>query len=423
MSNVIMRCSYGTIEVKEDGTYIYKREVDGVEFDISNGWKGDRKGVSVTYNTRNRVIDIARRKAQSYGSDALKIFLEWYDNSKPDGEIPSDETQPQQAGASFDSSVLEGILAEMKKQTEVLGSEARLDRVLNEKTMVIAEKLTSIVDEYIRKEYGNIPKKIEVQTPKATATIDGPIHKDFESILQLVNLKIPTLLVGPAGCGKNFILEKCAESLGLNFYFTNAVTQEYKLTGFIDANGVYQETQFYKAFKDGGIFFLDEMDASIPEALIILNAAIANGYFDFPNGKITAHPDFRVVAAANTMGHGADTMYVGRSQLDAATLDRFITFKMDYDPILERTKCLDNELYAFIIELRRVVEKLRLRFTVSTRMMINSYKMLVNGLDKKLIMNVAILKGMTIDDIRQVKGEIQINNEWTKILNDIVYGG
>lgn len=80
-------------------------------------------------------------------------------------------------------------------------------------------------------------------------------------------------------CHFPVICQQVAEALGLDFYFTNAVTQEYKLTGFIDANGNYQETQFYKAFTKGGLFFLDEMDASIPETLIILNAAIANRYY------------------------------------------------------------------------------------------------------------------------------------------------
>ncbi|MCA7081854.1 AAA family ATPase, partial [Staphylococcus aureus] len=112
----------------------------------------------------------------------------------------------------------------------------------------------------------------------------------------------PLLLVGPAGSGKNVVLEQVAKDLGKDFYFTNAVTEEYKLTGFIDASGTYQETQFYQAFTKGGIFFLDEMDASVPEALVILNAAIANRYFNFPNGKAQAHPDFTVVAAAYTTG-------------------------------------------------------------------------------------------------------------------------
>jgi MoxR-like ATPase len=97
---------------------------------------------------------------------------------------------------------------------------------------------------------------------------------------------------------KNVICKQVAEALKLEFYFSNAVTQEFRLTGFVDANGRYQDTQFFHAFTEGGIFFLDEMDASIPEVLVILNAAIANRYFDFPgHGRVQAHENFRVIAA------------------------------------------------------------------------------------------------------------------------------
>ena len=132
------------------------------------------------------------------------------------------------------------------------------------------------------------------------------------------------MLTGAAGTGKNVICKQVAQALGLKFYFSNAVTQEYKLTGFTDANGRYQPTQFYKAFTEGGVFMLDEIDASIPEVLVILNSAIANGYFDFPApiGYVDAHPDFRVVAAGNTTGNGADFEYVGRNQLDASSLEQ-----------------------------------------------------------------------------------------------------
>ena len=40
---------------------------------------------------------------------------------------------------------------------------------------------------------------------------------------------------------------------------------------------------------------LTKWEGSIPETLIILNSAIANRYFDFPIGKVEAHPDFRIV--------------------------------------------------------------------------------------------------------------------------------
>lgn len=47
----------------------------------------------------------------------------------------------------------------------------------------------------------------------------------------------------------------------------------------------------------------------IPEVLVILNAAIANRYFDFPTGKVTAHKNFRLIAAGNTTGTGSECLF------------------------------------------------------------------------------------------------------------------
>lgn len=136
-------------------------------------------------------------------------------------------------------------------------------------------------------------RKVEIEFKSKTP--EGVIrHAKYDQIKTCIQMDIPVYLVGEAGTGKNFTLQEIAEDLGLDFYFTNSVQQEYKLTGFIDAGGVYHDTEFYKAFTQGGLFFLDEIDASIPEVLVLLNAAIANRYFEFPNGRVDAHPDFRV---------------------------------------------------------------------------------------------------------------------------------
>ena len=91
----------------------------------------------------------------------------------------------------------------------------------------------------------------------------------------------------------------------------STVTQEFKFTGYQDGNGLYHDTNFYKAVKNGGLFFMDEMDSSASEVLVGLNACLANGYFDFPNGTIQAHKDFRVISAGNTIGRGATDDYAG----------------------------------------------------------------------------------------------------------------
>ena len=246
-------------------------------------------------------------------------------------------------------------------------------------------------------------------------------HKDYEVIKNLVSLNIPTLLSGPAGAGKNITLKQVADGLGLPFYFTNAVTQEYKLTGFIDANGTYHETQFYQAFKNGGLFFLDEMDASIPETLVILNAAIANGYFDFPTERVEAHEDFRIVGAANTFGTGADIEYVGRNQLDAATLDRFALIRFDYDPKVENAIADNKDISTFIQEIRRISNDLELHLIVSMRAT-KYLRKLQDSVAKPQALMYTLYKGLSKEDITQIYNEIKIdkNNPYVVATGELI---
>lgn len=271
----------------------------------------------------------------------------------------------------------------------------------------IFEAVMPQIDARIKEVYGFLPEIHKVKTPTATRTVTGVLHEKFDEVLQIVSLDIPVYLTGKAGTGKNVICKQIAEALGLDFYFTNAVTQEYKLTGFIDANGRYQETQFYKAFTNGGVFFLDEMDASVPETLIILNAAIANRYFDFPIGKVEAHPDFRVIAAGNTLGTGADNNYTGRYCLDRASLDRFAMVNIDYSQKIEMAMANDNvELVKFCHAFRKVTEKsgIECLFSYRTINRIAKLESVFDNLSK--VIQISLLKGLDIDDVNILSSEL-----------------
>jgi len=221
------------------------------------------------------------------------------------------------------------VIKEVATPSMTLGIlEEAMATVLTEKYVpVIAKQVNEQVDNYVKATYG--PVKQEVIFAHNGKVLEGEIfHNEFETVMNFVLADEPLMLVGPAGSGKNVICKQVADLLDTEFYFTNAVTQEHKLTGYKDAMGKYHETEFYKAFTKGGLFMLDEIDASIPEVLVILNAAIANRYFDFPTGKVNAHPDFRIISAGNTFGHGASYQYVGRNQLDGASLNRFAVLEM-----------------------------------------------------------------------------------------------
>src|SRR5208337_1523898 len=93
------------------------------------------------------------------------------------------------------------------------------------------------------------------------------------------------------------------------------------------ADGSWQfcPSRFVEIYEQGGVFLLDEMDAADANVMVAINAALANGVMANPHGKVhVRHPKCIIIAAANTWGRGGDHLYVGRNQLDAATMDRFV---------------------------------------------------------------------------------------------------
>ena len=246
-----------------------------------------------------------------------------------------------------------------------------------------------------------LPEIITPQIPQVKIKNGEVHHEKYDQIKTCLECGIPVYLAGPAGSGKNHTVEQIAKELGWNFYFSNSVQQEYKLTGFIDAGGCFHETEFYKACNDENdcIFFLDEMDASIPEVLVLLNAAIANGYFEFPNGRVDFdHVHF--VAAGNTVGSGADDMYTGRMVLDQATLDRFAIIEFDYSLNIEMHITKGNtELVSFIRQLRKEAQDKGIRATFSYRCMTMITKLERAGMDLVMAMTISIVKGLDKDTI------------------------
>lgn len=250
-------------------------------------------------------------------------------------------------------------------------------------------------------------KDIEKPAVKIEVPTGEVHHEKYETIKSCLECNIPVYLAGPAGSGKNHTVEQIAKELGWDFYFSNSVQQEYKLTGFIDAGGTFHETEFYKACtsENDCVFFLDEMDASIPEVLVLLNAAIANGYFEFPNGRVDLkHVHF--VAAGNTVGSGADEMYTGRMVLDQATLDRFAIIEFDYSIRIEMAISKGNaDLVSFIRQLRDQATSKGIRATFSYRCITMVTKLEKSGMDAQEILKIAVVKGLDKDTINTLRPE------------------
>ena len=301
---------------------------------------------------------------------------------------------------------------------------SNLRGAIDNETPKIHATVKESVEKMLIKEFGVIPKTIielKAQNGK-TKKIKEITHPLFPDVIKLINADVPVFLMGAAGTGKNHLCKQVADALGLEFYFSNAVSNEYKITGFIDANGKYHETQFYEAFTKGGLFFFDEIDASVPEVLVLLNAAIENRYFNFPTGKVTAHPNFRIIAAGNTYGSGASVQYVGRYQLDAASLDRFALIEMDYDDNVELLIANgDTELVAFIHVIRRIVVSNGLRIVVSYRAINQITKMVKGqGMSVNTALKYSLIKGLSIDDMNIIKRNLPRNSTVNKYISEFI---
>lgn len=286
----------------------------------------------------------------------------------------------------------------------------------------VFNKVCADLDAFIFEKYGRLPQKeIVVKLPDGSKKSAGGIqHEKFETIIKYLTADVPVFMSGAAGTGKSSIAKNAAKALNLDFYFSGAVNDIYKFTGFIDANGNYSKTQFYDFCCNGGVFFLDEMDASIPEVLVALNAAIANRYFDFPCGKVELNENCRFICAGNTYGNGADAQYTGRYQLDAATLDRFAVVEIDYsDEIFNAVTNGNKDLINFIRSLRKAAQNVGANLILSYRAAQNVTAMESVGLSTADCVKQCIAKGLSHDTAHMIAERLNGTDKYTEAWKDL----
>jgi MoxR-like ATPase len=298
--------------------------------------------------------------------------------------------------------IADGIDVESKAAKQVV------DALVSDTTKEIAKRSKDFENEYAKftadlLDVAKQVRPIEVRTETLVTAMKGVQHNKFELLLHIVGANLPVFMVGPAGTGKTAGAEQVATALGLDFYAMSVGSQTSKsdIFGFVNATGVFIETAFYKAYTHGGVFLLDEADAGNANVLVGLNAALSNGYVFFPNGVMTKmHPDFRMVATANTFGNGASRQYVGRNQLDAATLDRFTVITWDIDDRIEEAISTisptfgDRWLRVVRAVRHEAITQLELRAVVSPRATLRGATLLERGVEFEHVVQVALIANM-----------------------------
>lgn len=259
---------------------------------------------------------------------------------------------------------------------------------------------------------------------RETTEVKGVTCEGFDKLVAYLKAGYPVYMWGAAGCGKSHTAEQLAEALGLQLYCQSQILFAHDVKGYGDAAGRYVDTPFYKAFTEGGLFFIDEMDASAPEALVVLNQAIANRRYNFPVvGDVVAHKDFRIIAAGNTPLTGADSQYTGRSVQDASSRNRFLFHEMKYDRRVELPAIAhgNEEVVNFVEDLRQSITAAGLELVVSYRQTAAlADPFLLANVSKPELLRDAVFGGVEADELRIIHGGlIDSGCDWAKALQSL----
>lgn len=253
-----------------------------------------------------------------------------------------------------------------------------------------------------------LPISVEIKRLNGTTHTIENQHNQFPKLLKSCAARVNVWLVGPAGSGKTTAAENVAKELELPFFFNGAIDSEHKLLGFVDANGRINSRPFRKAFSEGGVYLFDEVDASMPSALLAFNAALANGHCDFPDACVAKHKDFVCIAAGNVFD-GATSEYVGRFKQDKAFLDRFITCKWPYDESLETQIAKNPRFTAYVQGCRERARQHGLRVVISPRASLFGGSLLEAGLTWDETVEMTLRKGLDDAAWNKIKGNVQGN--------------
>ena len=249
-------------------------------------------------------------------------------------------------------------------------------------------------------------------------------HPLFRKVLALCSARKPAhiniLLKGPAGCGKTTLAAQVAQHLGLplGVLSMSAGVSESALSGWLLPTGEggkfeYHPAPFVEMCAVAAVFLFDEFDAADPNLLLTANTALANRYINIPHrlegARVDVHPDSILLAAANTFGTGADAQYVGRNQLDSATLDRFYLLEMNYDKrfekrLMEASGHVGIAFGQWVWQLRDKVAALKLRRIVGTRMIQRGLSALSVGVPLAEV-KTDMLAGWSRNEIAKVSAE------------------
>lgn len=256
------------------------------------------------------------------------------------------------------------------------------------------------------------------QPPQRVVLVQGDLpevdvsnqHPMLPTIVQMMHsrdengYRNTVMMKGEPASGKTYLAKKVAEILGLDFTMIqiSKQTTNSQILGYMDANGNYVESEFYKAYKHGKLYLIDEMDNGGANTIAIFNAGIDGDRMAFPCGMVMRHKDFACIATANTWGRGANAEFMGRAPLCKASLSRFIRVELPVDEAFE-LKIFPGTWTEQVQAYRRKAAELGIRAVISPRQSKQGMLMLAAGMDLKRVRELVIFSDLNETDRRALE--------------------
>ncbi len=233
-------------------------------------------------------------------------------------------------------------------------------------------------------------------------------------------------IYGPSGTGKSSLVRQIAAltrrpvrrvslngETGVGDFVGHWTVNENKETVF--ASGILPQ-----AMREGYILQLDEVDSMQPEVGFVLQQVLEPGghlLLTDTGEDIAPHPDFRLVATANTLGFGCDSgLYAsGTRTLNFSWLDRWdVVVHLDYLPakqeaslLRSRHPSLDKSFLKRVVkaatDLRSAHAAEQLTTVITTRRLLALCARLERGNEFERALRVCVLNKVPQEDAKVVQ--------------------
>lgn len=360
----------------------------------------------LTANEAERLIAEYDNAVDEYGEDIAREVMQELQMEQED-EQP-DGSDGEDSGDGDGQAVQAEEQEQEQKQAEQVEREQHGSSLDDEIIRVVKSRRDEVLDGI---EFGGKVSRVKVESPAFPDGKDmGLQHKQFPTLIRLLSMPNPRpiMLVGPAGSSKTSSAKAAAEALGLAFFATSnsAGDMPSDKFGFNNANGEFVDRALTRSIRGASLFLDDEYDATNPRIGVKMNMLIDNRYAEIGGEMVKAHDDWRYIASANTFGYGADRVYVGRNQLDASTLNRFLVLEWDYDRDLESAIAPHEAWCEYVWKVRDCVSEHSMRYVVGTRQIINGGELIEAGFDWDDAKTMTLFPGWKADDVARVEAQV-----------------